>query len=81
MKIKVIGKARLAGTSKKTGKPYDFIQVHYNGLARGVIGEGAMTLSLDPQLVPFDSIIVPHDYTVEFDQRGFPVSFAPVPGK
>ncbi len=27
MKIKVGGKAHLAGTSKKTGKPYDFIQV------------------------------------------------------
>ena len=33
MKIKVIGKARLKGVSKKTGNPYDFIQVHYNGKA------------------------------------------------
>ena len=81
MRIKVIGKAHLKGTSQKTGNPYDFIQVHYNAPAKGVFGEGAMTLSLDPVLVPFDSIIVPHDYTVEFDQRGFPVSFTPVPGK
>lgn len=31
MKIKLIGKAHLKGTSKKTGNPSDFIQVHYNG--------------------------------------------------
>ena len=36
MKIKVISKAHLKGTSKKTDNPYDFIQVHYNGPARGV---------------------------------------------
>lgn len=81
MRIKVIGKAHLKGTSKKTGNPYDFIQVHYNAPAKSVFGEGAMTLSLDPQMVPYDGILVPHDYTVEFDQRGFPVSFTPVPGK
>ena len=47
MRIKVIGKAHLKGTSKKTGNPYDFIQVHYNAPAKSVFGEGAMTLSLD----------------------------------
>lgn len=31
MSIKVIGKAHCKDTSKKTGNPYDFIQVHYNG--------------------------------------------------
>ena len=29
MKIKVVGKAHLQGTSKKTGNSYDFIQIHY----------------------------------------------------
>jgi len=51
MKIHVIGKAHLQGTSKKTGNPYGFIQIHYNGLARNVVGLGAMTLSLDPTMV------------------------------
>ena len=36
MSIKVIGNAHLKGTSKKTGNPYDFIQVHYNGAVFGV---------------------------------------------
>ncbi len=81
MKINVIGKAHLHGTSKRTGAPYNFIQVHYNGPARGVVGLAAMTLSLDPSKVEFDSIVVPGDYNVEFDNRGYPVEFGPVPGK
>jgi len=81
MKINVIGKAHLQGTSKKTGNPYNFIQLHYNGPARNVVGLAAMTLSLDPSMIPFDSIVVPGDYNVEFDNRGYPVEFAPVPGK
>jgi len=81
MKIRVIGKAHLQGTSKRTGNPYDFIQLHYNGPARNVEGLAAMTLSLDPSMVHFDSIMVPGDYNVEFDQRGYPVEFAPVPSK
>lgn len=79
MKIKVIGKAHLQGTSKRTGAPYNFIQVHYNGPARGVIGDAALTVNLDPSMVNFDSIVVPGDYSVEFDQRGYPVSFGPAP--
>ena len=51
MKIHVVGKAHLAGTSKKTGKPYDFIQLHYLGRARGIIGDAALTASLDPHIM------------------------------
>jgi len=81
MKIKVVGKAHLEGTSKKTGRPYDFIQIHYLGRARGVIGDAAMTASLDPQMVDFDCLKVPCDAILEFDGRGYPVEFTPVPGK
>lgn len=81
MKIRVIGKAHLKGTSKRTGKPYDFIQAHYNGPARDVVGLAALTVNLDPAMVNFDSIVVPGDYNVEFDNRGYPVEFAPVLGK
>lgn len=81
MKIRVIGKAHLKGTSKKNGNPYDFIQLHYNGPAQGVVGSAALTVNLDPTKVNFDSIAVPGDYIVEFDNRGYPVEFAPAPGK
>ena len=79
MKINVIGKAHLQGTSKKSGKPYNFVQVHYNGPARGVEGLAAQTLMLDPALYPVESISVNSTYNVEFDNRGFVVGFDQVP--
>ena len=78
MKIKVIGKAHLKGNSKKTGNDYDFIQVHYIGRARGVEGNAALTLSLDPRDYPFADVIVGGEYNVEFDNRGYIVEFLPV---
>jgi len=79
MKIKVYGKAHLEGTSKKTGNPYNFNQVHYLGKARGVEGQAALTLALDPGDYPFVSIVVGEEYNVEFDNRGYVVDFSLVP--
>ena len=78
MKIKVIGKAHMEGISKKSGKPYNFNQVHYIGKARGVEGDAALTCNLDPSLVMFGDIHVGSEYTLEFDNRGYPVVFQPV---
>ena len=78
MRIKVIGKAHLKGTSKRTGNPYDFIQIHYNGAAFGVEGVAACTLSLDPQQYSYDCITIGGEYNVEFGPRGYLVEFAPV---
>ena len=81
MKIHVVAKAHLKGIAKKTQNPYDFIQLHYLGAARGVEGNAALTLSLNPDQFPYDRITVPGDYLVDFDNRGFPVDFQPAPGK
>ena len=35
MKIHVVGKLHLKGTSKKSGNPYDFIQVIHPGKSGG----------------------------------------------
>ena len=75
MKIKVEGKAHLEGTAKKTGKPYNFNQVHYLGKTRGVEGLAAKTIALDPVEYPLNSIQVGAMYNVEFDERGYPVTF------
>ncbi len=80
MKIKVIGKAHLEGTSKRTGNDYNFNQVHYNAPARGVEGVAAKTLSLDPGTFPYGSIQVGGEYNVEFDERGYVIAFEPVKG-
>ena len=70
MKIKVIGKAHLEGTSKKTGKPY-------NLKAQGVEGDAAMTMPLDPTFCPYAAIIVGGEYDVEFGPHGRVMNFTP----
>lgn len=77
MKIKVIGKAHFEGTSKKSGNPYSFNQVHYTGKARGVVGEAALTVTLDPDIYPYDKIEVGQSYNLECDTKGYVVEFAP----
>ena len=78
MKIKVLGKAHREGTAKRTGNPYNFNQVHYLGKEQGVEGQAACVLNFDPKSFPYDSIKIGGEYTVEFNQRGYVVEFAPV---
>lgn len=78
MKIKVIGKAHMEGTSKRTGNNYNFNQIHYIGKSRGVEGDAALTCNLDPAFVAFGDIIIGSTYNLEFDGRGYPVAFEPV---
>ena len=78
MKIKVIGKAHRFGTSKKTGKDYDFLQLHYIGKERGVEGDAALTVTLDSELYPYDKIVVGGEYNVEYGRGGYVVNFEPV---
>lgn len=80
MKITVIGKQHMEGTSKKTGNPYNFNQVHYNAPSRGVEGVAAKTLNLDPSMANYGSIQVGGTYNVEFDERGFCVAFEATKG-
>lgn len=78
MKIKVIGKQHMEGTSKKTGQPYNFNAIHYNAPARGVDGLAAKTVNLDPALYPFADVVVGSEYNLDFDERGYCIFFAPV---
>lgn len=71
MKIRVLGKAHKEGIGKKTGKPYNFNEVHFNGPAYGVEGLAAKTFILDSVAYPIGSIQVGGDYNVEFDQGGY----------
>lgn len=77
MKIKVYGKVHLSGTSKKTGNKYDFIQLHCLVSQRGVQGEAAKVISVSPDIVNFDSIIVGKSCAVEFDFDGRVISCVP----
>jgi len=77
MKIKVIGKAHREGVAKKTGNPYNFNQVHYTGPDRGVEGLASLILNLDPSVIPYADIKLNANYDVEFNNRGYVVSFTP----
>ena len=78
MKIKVIGKSHLEGVGKKSGKPYSFNQFHFTAPARGVEGMAAQTVNVDPAIIPIASVIIGHEYDVDFDQRGYCVDMQPV---
>lgn len=78
MKIKVLGKFHMQGTSKKSGNPYNLNQIHYLGKARGVEGQSAETQFLDARDYPYDQIILGLEYNIEFDNRGYVVGFEPV---
>ena len=78
MKIKVLGKAHREGVAKRTGNPYNCIQLHYLGKENGVEGQAACVLNLDPSMYPYDSIAIGKEYNVEFNQRGYVAEFAPV---
>lgn len=79
MKIKVIGKQRMCGTSKKTGNEYDFNIVFYVGKEDDrVIGQHGCQINLDPSMMSFNDIEVGAAYDVEFGPRNRVVSFTPV---
>ena len=73
MKIKVIGKAH----REEERNPYNFNQVHYNGPDRGVEGMAALTLNLNPPLLPYADIKIGGEYEVDFGLLGYVVSFSP----
>lgn len=81
MKIKVYGKVHLSGTSKKSGNKYDFIQLHTLVPQRGVEGQSAKTVMVDPSIINYDAIIVGKDLDVEVDFDGRIVSARPADSK
>lgn len=69
MKITIFGKIRRKGTSKKTGAPYDFLELHMAVPTQGIIGEGAETKIVDASFCDFDKLML-GAYNAEFDARG-----------
>lgn len=70
MKIKVLGKAHHKGHSKRTDRDYDFLQFHYLGTDPKVEGEAALTVSVDPNIIDFASVVIGGEYIVEYGPRG-----------
>ena len=77
MKIRIVGKMQRSGVSKKTGRNYSFVELHYIAPARGVTGDAALTTVIDTDLYPYDNI-APGLYNLEFDHKGRAVSLTPI---
>lgn len=77
MKVVVLGKQNLKGTSRKTGKSFDSNVVHCSMEQTGVEGKAVQTIWLDPITYPLSTIRVGATYNAEYDSRGYLVGFSP----
>lgn len=75
MKVNVIGKEFVSGTSKKTGKPFSANVVHVSQKKNGVEGLAVDSIWLDPLSYPLPDIQVGKVYDVDRDGRGFICGF------
>lgn len=75
MKITVSGKVHLEGVSRKTNNPFNFNQIHYLSPARGVEGLAGKNAQSGSTMYPLSGIQVGKEYLLEFDDRGYPVTF------
>lgn len=78
MKVTVIGKERIKGVSKKTGKDFDMTVVHYCYKRPGVDGTAVDTLTLNAIKFPPDRIYCDEDYNIDRDNNGYVIAFDPV---
>lgn len=78
MTIQVVGKAHRSGTSKKSGKDYDFTEVHFLTQDRFVEGQACRTLVVDPSIIDPSKILVQQYYGVDFNERGQLLAMQPI---
>ncbi len=75
MKVVVIGKEYVSGTSRKNGKPFEANVAHVGFKKMGVEGQAVDSIWLDPNTYPLNSIQIGKTYDVDRDSRGFLLSF------
>lgn len=78
MKVTVIGKEFVSGTSKKTQKDFASNVVHVSHKKNGVEGLAVDSVWLDPQSYPLNEITVGKVYDIDRDSRGFVCGFEQV---
>lgn len=76
MKISVVGKVHRTGISK-SGRHYDFVEIHFVAPLKGVEGDAAQTVTIDPEVFPYSNL-GRGLYEAEFDSRGRMLSLTPV---
>lgn len=77
MVVKVYGKQHCQGVSKKSGKNYDFYNLHLLVKDRNVDGLACCVKMVDPSVISFDNILVNQQYDLQTDFNGNIVSISP----
>lgn len=77
MKITVFGKVHRKGTSRKTGDPYNFIELHLAAPKQGVVGECAERKIVDAGFCDFDKLTF-GIYDADFDGDGNLLALRPI---
>ena len=77
MKVTVVGKEYVCGTSKKTGQPFESVLAHVTYLKMGVQGVAVESIWLDPITCPLASVVIDGVYNVDRDNRGRLLAFEP----
>lgn len=75
MKVTVVGKEYVSGTSKRTGKAFASNVAYVTHKKNGINGVAVDSVWLDPDQYPLDTIQVGKVYDVDRDNRGFLLSF------
>lgn len=75
MKVTVIGKEMMSGTSKKTGQPYEATIAHVQYKKSKCEGFAVDNVWIDSSLCPAYDIEVGSNYDLDRDGRGFIISF------
>lgn len=78
MKVRVVGKEKMEGTSKKTGNPYNGSLVHIAFAKPRCEGNGVESLFVDNSLAKYENIRVDKLYDLDRDGRGYILAFEEV---
>lgn len=77
MVVKLEGKEERQGTSRKTGKDYHFIVLHFLLRQNGVDGMSAQQVLCDPSVMAYDKLLVGQMYDIQCDFKGSILSVVP----
>ena len=78
MKVNVVGKEKMKGVSKKTGREFDGALVHYLYKKARCDGPCSESVFVDDMLLPYGAIKVGATYDLDHDSRGYLLGFEEV---
>lgn len=78
MKVNVVGKEKMKGVSKKTGREFDGTLLHYLYKKARCDGQCCESVFVDDMLLPYGAINIGKVYDLDHDSRGYLVALEEV---